>query len=119
MITGMAVFMALTFGPLLNLTGTDTPSSDSTPSVSDPSVFKTVGGAPEHTPTPTVTPTSDPAPVVEAPAPQPVEEPPAATVDENGAVTGPGCPPPYVDLGYGCQSPICGVDENGNDIPCQ
>lgn len=64
-----------------------------------------------------------PAPVVAAPVePAPVQEapaPPAATVDSNGGVTGSGCPAPYVDNGYGCQSPICSVDENGNNVPCQ
>lgn len=78
-ITGMAVFMALTFGPLLNLTGTDTPSSDSTPSVSDPSVFKGVGDAPEH-PTPAPIETLAPALPLDplpAPDPEPVAEVPS------------------------------------------
>jgi len=62
-----------------------------------------------------------PAPIVEAPAPAPAPEPePEAWTNPDGSVEGgPGCPPPYVDLGYGCQDPICGVDADGNDIPCQ
>ena len=64
-----------------------------------------------------------PPPVVEAPAPAPAPAPepePEAWVNEDGSVEGgPGCPEPYVDNGYGCQVPICGVDADGNDIPCQ
>tara|TARA_R110002051_G_scaffold1853_1_gene10136 strand:+ start:3607 stop:4002 length:396 start_codon:yes stop_codon:yes gene_type:complete len=64
-----------------------------------------------------------PAPVVESPAPPPAPEPapePETWVNDDGSVEGgSGCPSPYVDNGYGCQVPICGVDENGNDIACQ
>jgi len=60
-----------------------------------------------------------PAPIVEAPAPAPAPEPEAWVNDDGSVEGGSGCPSPYVDNGYGCQVPICGVDENGNDIPCQ
>jgi len=66
-------------------------------------------------PAPAQEPATEPAP---APAPEPAPEP-EAWVNDDGTVEGAGCPSPYVDLGYGCQDPICGVDANGNDIPCQ
>lgn len=104
-------FAGVTFAPLLSLGHSQVEEAPA------PSVRQFVPEAAHPTPLPTVTPI--PSVVVEeAPAPAPVEEPPA-TVDGNGGVIGSGCPLPYVDLGYGCQDPICGVDANGNDIPCQ
>lgn len=120
---GLAVLTIVVAGlftvPVLSALHTATQTT--TPTVR--MVSDTPAHEPLSTPTPTPTPTEalppalplDPTPAAE----QPVDEPPAATVDENGAVTGEGCPPPYVDNGYGCQVPICGVDENGNDVPCQ
>lgn len=71
---------------------------------------------PTVTPTPTVEPVAEvPAapPVVEAPVVEPESDPvyeePAPVEEETtynpetGEVTGPGCPLPYVDLGWGCQ----------------
>lgn len=108
-----ATFLGVTYAPLLNL------QSSPVEQVA-PRFLGTHPEAAHPTPLPTVTPIPSVPPVVveEAPAPAPVEEPPA-TVDGNGGVIGSGCPLPYVDLGYGCQDPICGVDANGNDIPCQ
>lgn len=58
------------------------------------------------------------------PPPPPEPEVPAGGnggggwVNPDGSVSGPGCPPPYVVIGGSCASPICAVDEYGNEIPC-
>lgn len=109
---GAAVVIALGGGWAANAAGVfDRPAPTPTSVVQDENSTPT----PTVTPTPTPSPTAEPEVVEQAPAP---EETPDAWINDDGTVEGVGCPLPYVDLGYGCQDPICGVDADGNDIPC-
>lgn len=39
-------------------------------------------------------------------------------VNSDGSVSGPGCPPPYINSGGSCHPAICEVLDDGTEIPC-